>query len=349
MSGGIAQLVAIGAQDAHLVENPQISFFRSNFKRHTNFSTTRQRQIIQGTPAANNMSTVRFERKGDLLSYTYLVNKLDGATVVDPGKYIDHVELYIGGQLIDSQDPNFSQTVWPNVQANTTNKSKMAETAAGGATTENFYPLHFFFCDDWTTALPLVALQYHDVELRIYWNSDLTSDKGTYECWSNFIYLDDAERKYFADTPQNMVIKQVQSNPASNGHMQDFSFNHPIAYIAVADTIPTTALALGADGDANVIQFSINGTEVGDNMEIKPHYNEASQYYHSTVRQREIFVLPFGLNLSAAQPSGTLNFSRLDSARLQCPSDETFNEKFYAVNYNVLKIENGMAGLLFAN
>ena len=346
MSGGIAQLVAIGAQDAHLVGNPQISFFRSNFKRHTNFSTTRQRQIIQGTPAANNMSTVRFERKGDLLSYTYLVNKFNAATVVNPGRFIDHVELYIGGQLIDSQDPNFSQTVWPNVQANTTNKSAMGETAVGGATTENFYPLHFFFCDDWTTALPLVALQYHDVEIRIYWNT--TTMVGTYECWSQFMYLDDAERKYFADTPQNMVIKQVQSNPASSGTMQDFSFNHPIAYIAVADTVPCTD-TLGADGTDIVIQFSINGTEVGDNMEVKPHYNEVSQYYHSAVRQREIFVLPFGLNLSEAQPSGTLNFSRLDSARLQCPSDETFNEKFYAVNYNVLKIENGMAGLLFAN
>jgi len=347
MSGGIAQLVAIGAQDAHLVGNPQISFFRSNFKRHTNFSTTRQRQIVQGTPAAGNMSTVRFERKGDLLSYTYLVNKLNGTTVDGPSQFIDHVELYIGGQLIDSQDPNFSQTVWPNVQANTPNKSAMAENAANTKTTEHFYPLHFFFCDDWTTALPLVALQYHDVELRIYWNS--ASLTGTYECWSNFMYLDDAERKHFADTPQNMVIKQVQSNPASNGHMQDFSFNHPIAYIAVADTIPTTNATLGADGDDNIIQFSINGTEVGDNMEIKPHYNEASQYYHSFARQREIFVLPFGLNLAEAQPSGTLNFSRLDSARLQCPSSETFNEKFYAVNYNVLKIENGMGGLLFAN
>jgi len=172
------------------------------------------------------------------------------------------------------------------------------------------------------------------------------------------MYLDDAERKFFADTPQNMVIKQVQTNPASNAHMQDFNFNHPISYIACADKLPTTD-GLGADGQDLVVQFSINGTEVGDNMEVKPHYNEVSQYYHSFSRQRnwaaavavdsEIFVIPFGLNLSESQPSGTLNFSRLDSARLQCPSTETFNEKFYAVNYNVLKIENGMGGLLFAN
>ena len=65
MSGGIAQLVAVGAQDAHLVGQPEVSFFRSNYKRHTNFAQTVERQVIQGNPSAGGMSTVRFERKGD--------------------------------------------------------------------------------------------------------------------------------------------------------------------------------------------------------------------------------------------------------------------------------------------
>src|SRR6056300_1076592 len=66
MSGGIAQLVAVGAQDAHLVGSPEISFFRSTYKRHTNFSQTVERQVIQGNVSNGGMSTVRFERKGDL-------------------------------------------------------------------------------------------------------------------------------------------------------------------------------------------------------------------------------------------------------------------------------------------
>ena len=52
MSGGIAQLVAIGQQDAHIVGNPEISFFRSTFKRHTNFSQSVERQVIQGNVSA---------------------------------------------------------------------------------------------------------------------------------------------------------------------------------------------------------------------------------------------------------------------------------------------------------
>ena len=51
MSGGIAQLVAVGAQDAHLVGQPEVSFFRSNYKRHTNFAQTVERQVIQGNPS----------------------------------------------------------------------------------------------------------------------------------------------------------------------------------------------------------------------------------------------------------------------------------------------------------
>ncbi len=63
MSGGIAQLVAVGAQDAHLVGDPEVSFFRSTYRRHTNFSQTVERQVIQGALSSGGMSTIRFERK----------------------------------------------------------------------------------------------------------------------------------------------------------------------------------------------------------------------------------------------------------------------------------------------
>ena len=115
MSGGISQLVATGAQDVHLVGDPQVSFFRSNYKRHTNFSAVRARQVIQGGNVrgtgqnANGMSSVRFEKKGDLLSYTYLtkVDATTGSIAINEAD-IDHVELYIGGQLIDTQHSDYS-------------------------------------------------------------------------------------------------------------------------------------------------------------------------------------------------------------------------------------------------
>ncbi|NBS68513.1 hypothetical protein EBT31_06315, partial [bacterium] len=115
MSGGTVQLVAIGAQDVHLSGKPEVSFFRSNYKRHTHFSQSVERQVIQGSVGAGAMSTIRIERKGDLLSYMYLTAKSSTGvvTAVDWTKHVDKVEMYIGGQLIDTQDQTFNYLIEP--------------------------------------------------------------------------------------------------------------------------------------------------------------------------------------------------------------------------------------------
>jgi len=48
------------------------------------------------------------------------------------------------------------------------------------------------------------------------------------------------------------------------------------------------------------------------------------------------------------QPTGSLNFSRLDSARIVSET-ASFKDTIYAVNYNILRIENGMGGLMYSN
>jgi hypothetical protein len=131
MSGGIAQLVAVGAQDVHLVGQPEVSFFRSTYKRHTNFSQTVERQVIQGNVSNNGMSTVRFERKGDL-NYVYLVAN---TWLCDPGLHrhvavatkISKVELLIGGQLVDEQDSTYSTLIAPTLSATSSSKSVAGE------------------------------------------------------------------------------------------------------------------------------------------------------------------------------------------------------------------------------
>ena len=68
-SGGIAQLVAIGAQDVHLTGKPEITFFQSSYKRHVNFSRVTDSQVLQGNPVKGGMTTVKFDRRGDMLNY----------------------------------------------------------------------------------------------------------------------------------------------------------------------------------------------------------------------------------------------------------------------------------------
>ena len=352
MSGGIAQLVAVGAQDAHLVGQPEVSFFRSNYKRHTNFAQTVERQVIQGNPSAGSMSTVRFERKGDMVGYVYISpTKASKAHNFSPTGWVNaisKVELLIGGQVIDEQTSTFSQYMAPTVLAQNLTKSTSGFAEAAKS---KFYPLRFSFCENAQTAIPLIALQYHDVELRITWGTDLGG--ATYEVYSQFIHLDTDERSALSSTPQNMLITQTQKAVASASKTQELNFNHPIKCLVAADG---SALAIAAV--TNKMKLQINGTDVADFKYVDPNYTAVTSYYHTTSSKDaedgltgandKFFLYPFCLDTSKVQPTGSLNFSRLDSARLV---NDTANssDDIYAVNYNILRIENGMGGLMYSN
>ena len=353
MSGGIAQLVAVGAQDAHLVGAPEVSFFRSTYKRHTNFSQTCERQVIQGNVNNNGMSTVRFERKGDLLNYVYfapyVVADADTAPVSDWPALISKVELLIGGQVVDTQDSTYSTLIAPTLSATNFSKSE-AGGLYDGAGTAKFYPLRFSFCENWQSALPLVALQYHDVEIRITWGDN--AKNWGWNVYANFAYLDTDERAAFSSGSQNMLITQVQKSIASKSLIQELNYNHPIKYLAAA-----SGSAMSILNKANKLKLQINGTDIGDYKFADPNFTSVPLYYHtsnSSVKGANLFFVPFCLDAAKLQPTGSLNFSRLDSARIQSTGHAgagvgKFDEDIYAVNYNVLRVENGMAALLYSN
>ena len=349
MSGGIAQLVAVGAQDVHLVGQPEVSFFRSNYKRHTNFSQTVERQVIQGNVSNNGMSTIRFERKGDMLNYVYLVPNTGTATtaIADWTTMVSKIELLVGGQVIDEQDSTYSTLIAPVLSATSTSKS-VAGDLYGGATTERFYPLRFAFCENWQTALPLIALQYHDVELRITWGSAAADSSKKWDVYANYAFLDTQERELFASQPMNLLITQVQKAISSGSKIQELNFNHPVKYLASADSA-----ALAILNNDNKLKLQINGTDVADFKFADPNFSHVPLYYHTTnaskpATLKTLFFYPFCLDAAKLQPTGTLNFSRLDSARIIC-DNQNVAKAVYAVNYNVLRIENGMGGLLYSN
>jgi hypothetical protein len=187
MSGGIVQLVATGAQDAWLTGKPEVSFFRSSYKRYTHYANSTERQLIQGNPSAGNISTIRLEKKGDLFNYVYFIAKdSTGALIpgIDWSKVVDKVELLIGGQIVDTQDMTWMTQVEPVMGAQNYSQRYLNNDTDGLTNVINgFFPLKFFFCKDWNVSLPLVALQYHDVELRITWSSNLNYRVG-YELYT---------------------------------------------------------------------------------------------------------------------------------------------------------------------
>lgn len=370
MSGGITQLVATGVQDAYLSGSPEVSFFRSSYKRYTHFASTVERQLIQGTIQAGGVSTVRFEKKGDLLSHVYLTSLDPRSTMSnvlqDWSQVISKVELLIGGQIIDTQDYPYMATIEPVTGAQT---FSTRETTTAG-TSNGFFPLKFFFCKDWQSALPLVALQYHDVELRITWGSRVNDQVAV---WGRFIYLDKDERDFFAKQSHDILITQVSRSVITQVNNYEFALSQPVKYIAFQSN--NYATQYGSDPvdaatatAAGLLQFKvqINGNDIGETKDLT-HWVDVNQFYltpfgykpvPNSASTAQVAIVPFCLDTAKLQPTGTINFSRIDTFRLVCPtssnfklisSDPTSMQYFYSVNYNILRIQNGMAGILYAS
>ena len=85
MGGGLMQLVAYGAQDVYLTGNPQITFFKVVYRRHTNFSVEAIEQTFNGSADFGRTVTATISRNGDLLSNTYLNATLPAETATTWG------------------------------------------------------------------------------------------------------------------------------------------------------------------------------------------------------------------------------------------------------------------------
>ena len=111
MGGGLMQLVAYGAQDIYLTGNPQITFFKVVYRRHTNFSMESIQQTFNGSADFGKKVSCTISRNGDLIHKVYLEvtvdqvvsNNLKGFKWVNNLGYalINEVEIEIGGHRID--------------------------------------------------------------------------------------------------------------------------------------------------------------------------------------------------------------------------------------------------------
>ena len=134
MGGGLMQLVAYGAQDIYLTGNPQITFFKVVYRRHTNFSMESIEQTINGSVGTSSRVTSTISRNGDLVYRLYYefdgttVDPGSGAKVANPGAGIfDNVEIEIGGQRIDRQTGQ-----WMHVWSSLTQKNESRVLGAAG-------------------------------------------------------------------------------------------------------------------------------------------------------------------------------------------------------------------------
>jgi len=282
------QLVAYGAQDIYLTGNPQITFFKVVYRRYTNFSMEAIEQTFNGQADFSRKVTCTISRNGDLISRVYLQVTLPGVECQGSdlkigeenvknscsycfrwANYIGHVlirtvDVEIGGQRIDrhygdwlniwnelTQEPG-KQAGYDNMVGNT-----ISLTGTGHNKTEAttlYIPLQFWFCRNPGLALPLIALQYHEVKINIEFRRkedcyvttsqvlecSAANDGGCQVCvpsldqaslFVDYIYLDTDERRRFAQVSHEYLIEQLQftgdESVTSTNVKVKLNFNHP--------------------------------------------------------------------------------------------------------------------------
>tara|TARA_Y100001935_G_scaffold69380_1_gene58082 strand:- start:1726 stop:3297 length:1572 start_codon:yes stop_codon:yes gene_type:complete len=267
MGGGLLQLVAYGAQDIYLTGNPQITFFKIVYRRHTNFSMECIKQTINGSSTVSDTyvtaGTVTISRNGDLLSQIYVKTDQETTSGINGDYLVQDVEIEIGGQRMDKHYREWNQ-IWTEL----TTPSSKAEgfkyltggfknplvtggLASSGGTSQQsvMYPLQFWFCRNIGLALPLIALQYHDVKLKFNWGSGAAADgmsrsgaaavTPAVQVWCDYIYLDTDERRRFAQVSHEYLIEQLQlQEEGSSRENFKLNFDHPIKELIW--TVPTS-------------------------------------------------------------------------------------------------------------
>ena len=310
MGGGLMQLVAYGAQDVYLTGNPQITFWKVTYRRHTNFAMESIEQTFNGQADFGRRVQCTISRNGDLAYRTYLQVTLpeigqEGCCGTEAGKcektyarWLDYpgeqlismVEVEIGGQRIDrqygdwmhiwnqltltaEQERGYNKMVGQTTQltylidpsfADVDSACAAADVPAAVCAPRNalpettlYIPLQFWFCRNPGLALPLIALQYHEVKINLelrpsdevlFAVTDLTQsatgdgssvkDGAAYQkslvaasLYVDYVFLDTDERRRMAQNPHEYLIEQLQftgdESVGSSSNKIKLNFNHP--------------------------------------------------------------------------------------------------------------------------
>ena len=407
MTGGLIQLVAVGIQDIYLIGNPQITFFKTVYKRYTNFAMESIQQPIDGRPDFEQQIEVTIQRKGDLIkdiifeillpilpSGYYWVNGIGNVL-------IKQVDLEIGGQLIDRHYSEWLD-IWHELTLNEglikaynsmvgnyNSKSSLEENALIQL---RLYVPMCWFNRDYSLTLPLIALQYHDIVLKIhlrdfnscYRNNNSSTLLSGYNIssinvWVDYIHLDIEERRKYAKLNHEILIEQLQFDGGefvrkeNSAISKKLTFNHPVKelyWIHTNNNLLQTNINTGNQllnyflpivVDKSIDTFSsgvlqLNGVERFEKRSANYFRLVQNYQYHTRYTFKMIYTYSFSLTPDKNQPTGSCNMSKFTNVNLFLEYDNTINHsqndmvlKVYAINYNILRIMNGMGGLAFSN
>ena len=400
--GGLISLVAKGPQDKYLTGNKQFTLFKQVPRRHTNFSM-QTFEIPSTTPVKLGEKHIfNISRHGDLCYRMYLDIELPQLTSYMNHELkwttsigfamIEYVELLIGGTSIDKHTGEWLK-IWYELTTPLTKQEALDKMVGNLSSSERFtnrpinliIPLQFFFNRFESQALPLIALQYHEVRINLklrpleqllinsYNPSKIPAkieldNEPQIRLYCDYVYLDTDERRSVAQMSHEYLVPLLQHQEFIIDPNDPFqaelliNFNHPTKEIIFTVQRDEQAENRCCDfGNSNDELFSgvkllFNGQCILGVNDTK--YLRLLQNYehHTNIPRENIYTYSFALNPEELQPSGTINFTRLDNnnnnkLKFEFSEKQKKNGKLkikvFAPYYNVLRIMDGMGGLVF--
>jgi hypothetical protein len=354
MTGGLIQLVAYGAQDVYLTGDPQKTFWKEKFSRYTNFALESIEQDILGGIGSTQDISFILKRSGDLVSSIFLEITLqrgpsgpgDPAPFYSAEQLINRLEMYIGGQKVLEFGHEWFRMYW-ELYLDYTQLMAYSNMVNWGTEEEGYQrtfnlPLPLWFnALDIGKAIPLIALQYHEVEIRINlcnFNNIVGVNPAftpQIRCFANYTFLDAPERIWFAQNPHEYIIQQIQTNPfnitidtTNREYSLPLDFNHPCSSLIWCFTPGSEYhgqyTSVPGEQDSEVLSvldsatLLLNGTERFSRRRGSYFGNENPwTSFGGTYTSSGVYAYGFGTRSDQPIPSGTLNFSRIDNATLR--------------------------------
>ena len=406
MSGSLLQIATFGKQDVNLTANPNVTFWKTVFKRHTQFAMEPKELDPYGTVAWGQKNAFELQRQSDLIRRIFVKVHLGALTNArytdDVGRAMfEEIQFEAGSVTIDRMYPEFTH-VWEELTVDAERqlgdltgnyKAQVSELTDAAATDQTLYiPLDFWFTRDPGMALPMTATYMS--QIKIYFKTR-SYDKVIVPLSSSYanpvgyvgaaptlrmtlliegVLLDMEERSWFAQVSpfkleylieqrqfQSTVLQKDLSNPKI-----DLRFSHPVKELIFlfrkrAMLRPGILEYFNFDGDEPVTNDSFKSMRLLLNqnerfMPLEPVYFRVLQphMHHSRIPAANIYTYSFALYPEDLQPSGSLNFSRIDKVEVQLTFDgdkvkEDLEVLIFAVNYNTIKFQDGTCTLTWAS
>lgn len=376
--GGLIQLAAYGNQDVFLTGNPQITFWKMVFKRHTNFAVESIEQPFTGTPSFGSTNAVSLPKNtADLIHKCHVQVKLKrtgpNATLKDNFglRFLKRVIFTIDGMDIDSQTGDWME-IWNHFTLDSNKKDGYEEMIGNSQSfitnsqeedencTTVLIPLQLYFCENAGLSLPIHALQYSEVKLKFEFNEksvcvdEEENDSISIEkcsLFAGYVYLDTAEKKQILKSAQEFLITQTQEisgNMNDNGDLNQIKldFLHPVkelVWVLQKD-----------DGYCHMkdAYITMNGGQKRECERPAKYFRLVQALnHHTNIPKIPIYMYSFALKPEEDQSSGTCNFSRLDNSylNLKMKSGQNVSRiKIYGTNTNLLRIMSGKGALAYS-